>query len=286
MSLISAFMIRVNSLRLAPSVLASAVGGRFARVAVGVLQLAEQRLERQLLALEGKAQRGDRLVEQPVPRRGARHRLFEEQLLELVAELVRPLLADVDEPRTIMGERRVARRRVEPRVVEPIELELEEQQFAGELGHLLLRVAEELGARRIAGVAGVKQRSVGHDAAHQVLQLFVGADRLEQALARVGALPPARRACPDRPRRSAWLPPRRARDRRRNAANPCLRRGRRDAIAAAGRGRPRPARRRSRARTRAAGADAALQCAGEGNASAVSHAIGLIDKGNPGTIAE
>ena len=80
------------------------------------------------------------------------------------------------------------RRRVEPSVVEPIEFELEEQQLAGELGHLLLRVAEELGARRIAGVAGVKQRSVGHDAAHQVLQLFVGADRLEQAPARFGAL--------------------------------------------------------------------------------------------------
>ena len=156
-------------------------GGGFAHAAVGILQLAEQRLEGQLLALEGKPQRGDRLVEQPVPRRGARHRLFEEQLLELVAELVRPLLADVDQPRTIMGERRILRRRVEPGVVEPIEFELEEQQLAGELGHLLLRVAEELGARRIAGVAGVKQRSVGHDAAHQVLQLFVGADRLEQA---------------------------------------------------------------------------------------------------------
>ena len=188
MSLISAFMIKVNSRTLAPSVLASAAAAASRTRPSESCSLPSSGSRVSSSPVEGKPQRGDRLVEQPVPRRGARHRLFEEQLLELVAELVRPLLADVDQPRTIMGERRILSRRVEPSVVEPVELELEEQQLAGELGHLLLRVAEELGARRIAGVAGVKQRSVGHDAAHQVLQLFVGADRLEQARTRFGAL--------------------------------------------------------------------------------------------------
>ena len=105
------------------------MGGRLALLLVGILQFGEQRLERQLLALEGEAQRGDGVVEQPVPGGDARHRLLQEQLLDFVGELVRALLADVLEPRTIMGERRAAHRRVERGVVEAIELEFEEQQI-------------------------------------------------------------------------------------------------------------------------------------------------------------
>ena len=237
MSLASVLVMRANSRWFAPSVGRERVGRRLAFRRVRVLQLAEQRLERQALAFEIEPQRRHRVVEQPVPRGGAADRLLQEQLLEFVGELMRLLLADVLEPRTIMAERRRPHRRLEPRVVEPVELELEEQEIAGERGHPLVRVAIELRAGGVAGVGGVEQRRIGHDAADQVLHRFVGFDRRRQRLARSGRSAHAR-ACRARSRRSAWLAPRRARDRRRSAANPCPRRDRRAATPAIARDPP------------------------------------------------
>ena len=163
------------------------VGRRLALLLVGVLQLAEQRLERQALALEVEPQRRHRLVEQPVPGGRAGDGFFQEQLLDLVGKLVRLLLADVLEPGAVMAERRRRHRRLELGVVEAVELEFEEQQIAGDLGHALVRVAVELRPRGVARVAGIEQRGVGHDAPDQVLQRLVGPDRRGQRLARLAA---------------------------------------------------------------------------------------------------
>ena len=142
MSLASVLVMSANSRRLAPSVAASALAAA-SRLRVRVLHLAEQRLERQSLAFEFEPQRRDRVVEQAVPGGRAADRFFEEQLLDLVGELVRLLLADVLEPGAIMAERRRRHRGVQLGVVEAIELEFEKQQVAGESGHFFLRVAVE-----------------------------------------------------------------------------------------------------------------------------------------------
>ena len=47
-----------------------------------------------------------------------------------------------------MPERRRTHRRLEPRIVDAVELELEEQEVAGERGHPFVRVAVELRAGR------------------------------------------------------------------------------------------------------------------------------------------
>ena len=52
-----------------------------------------------------------------------------EQLLDAVLELVGLVLADVLEPRPVMAERRIGHRRLEHGVVDPVELEREEQQM-------------------------------------------------------------------------------------------------------------------------------------------------------------
>ena len=163
---------------------------RLALRLVRVLEPGEQRLERQALALEVEAERRHRVVEQPVPRGGARHRLLQEQLLDLVGELVRLLLADVLEPRAIVAERRRRHRGLQRGVVDPVELELEKQEVARERRHLLVRVAVELRPGGVAGVAGVEERGVGHDAPDQVLKRLVGPHRLGEVFAR-------RRRCGD-----------------------------------------------------------------------------------------
>ena len=84
-----------------------------------------------------------------------------------------------------MAERGRRHRRRERSVVDPVELKLEEQEIAGERGHPLVRVAIEFRPRRIAGVGGVEERSVGHDAAGEVLQRLVGLHRLAETFAAV-----------------------------------------------------------------------------------------------------
>ena len=66
---------------------------RLALGAVTVLQEIERRLDRELFRADLEAQTGDGLVEQPVEGGIAGLRLLQEELLELVVELVRLLLA-------------------------------------------------------------------------------------------------------------------------------------------------------------------------------------------------
>ena len=133
LSLASVLVISVKVRRFAPSVAARASAASWRFVSSGSCSLPSSGSSDRLLALDLEAQRRHGLVEQPVPGGCAGHRLLVEQLLDLVVELVRLLLADILEPRPVVRRARVRGIAVfERRVVEPVEFELEEQKIGRE----------------------------------------------------------------------------------------------------------------------------------------------------------
>ena len=123
-----------------------------------------------------------------------------------------------------MGERSPRHRAVDHRVVDPVEFQPEEQEFARGRGEPLLRVAIELRALRIGGVAGIDEARVGHQAAEQILDRLVAPHRLGELRDASGPAP-VRRACRDRRPRSPCTRPRRWRDRRGRLRCRCRDRG-------------------------------------------------------------
>ena len=153
-----------------------------------VEQAVERRLEAQLLAVDGESQRRHGLVEQAVPGAARGHRLLVEELLELVVELVGLLLAEVFDPRQEMPELRIRHRRLERRVVEPVQLEPEEEKLRRDRGDLLLDVAVEFLPLGVRSVGGVEQPRIGYDAAKHVVEMLElphGPGELGTALAAV-----------------------------------------------------------------------------------------------------
>ncbi len=102
-------VIRVKVRRFSLNVFANAFGSGLAQDAIRILQEVQRRLERQFLAVHLEAQCGHGFVEQAVPGATAGDRFFVEQLLKLVLELVGPVLAQVDQPRTVMADGRNCR---------------------------------------------------------------------------------------------------------------------------------------------------------------------------------
>ena len=72
-------------------------------------------------------------------------------------------------------------RLVHDRVVDAVEFEPEEQKVARRSRQPLLRVAVELGAHRIRGVAGIDEPGIGHQAAEQILHGLVALHALRRA---------------------------------------------------------------------------------------------------------
>src|SRR4029079_3088528 len=103
-----------------------------------VEQAIEGRLDAELLAVDVEAKRGHGLAEQPVPRAAPRDGLLMEQLLYSVLELIGLFLAHILTPAPVVPELRVGHGRLEQIVVEPVELEREEQELGGDGGDLLL----------------------------------------------------------------------------------------------------------------------------------------------------
>ena len=165
---------------------------RFRRRAAGlllvVLQEIEHGLDRERLALHVKTQAGDGLVEQAMPGRGAGERFLMEKLFELFFELMRLFLADVIEPGAPARKRRLCGGCVQNRIVDAIELQLEEQELRRGVDDLAARVCVEFRADRVRDVAGVQEAGERHDAAEEILQLFVSRDGGPELLARAGAL--------------------------------------------------------------------------------------------------
>ncbi len=110
--------------------LGEGLGGVLAHGLVGILHLVQGRLDGEFLAAHIEPQRRDGLVEEAVPGAAAGHRLFMKELLDLVVELIRLVLAQILDPGPVMGERLPCHRRVEDRVVDAVQFQPEEQQLA------------------------------------------------------------------------------------------------------------------------------------------------------------
>ncbi len=175
-----------NGGRLSLNVSASACAAALRLSSRRVLQQIERRLDRQRLAADLEAQPRDGLVEQPVPGRIGGHRLLVEQLLDAILELIGLVLADVLEPRPVVAERGIGHRGFELGVVEPVELEHEEQQMRRRGGDALLHVAVEFGARRIDRVAGMNEPGIGDEPAEQIVERLVALHRLGERAPGVG----------------------------------------------------------------------------------------------------
>ena len=119
-------------------------GRSLALCAVAVLQEIERRLDRELFGADLEAQARDGLVEQPVEGGIAGLRLLQEQLLELVVELVRLLLAQILDPGTVMRELGGLHRAVQNIVIDAVEFEREEQEMRGRRRQPLRDVAVKL----------------------------------------------------------------------------------------------------------------------------------------------
>ena len=133
----------------------------------------ERRLDRERFAGYLEAQISDRGVELPIPGRVARHRLFVEQLLDAILELIGFVAAHVVEPWPVMAERGIGHRGFKNGVLDAIEFEREEQQMRRRRRHALLNIAVEFRPRRIDGIAGVDETRIGTEPAHQIIDRFV-----------------------------------------------------------------------------------------------------------------
>ena len=204
----------VGDVREEAEILLEGRGERFGRLLalrlVRIDQAVERRLERQLLAVDVEAQARHRLVEEPVPGAAPGHRLLVEEPLDAVLELIGPLQPQILDPRAIDGERRRLQRALHDRVVEPVQLQPEEQQMRGDGGQPVLHVAVEFGARRIGRVAGIDEPGEAAEPAENLLDPLELRDRLGElraAFRRFGERPrafpcsaPRRRGSPRPPR--------------------------------------------------------------------------------------
>ena len=161
--------------------------GQFARggLALGAVVVGEEverGFEVQRLAVHGEFEAGDGLVEEAVPGGGADGGLVVEEPLELVRQLVRLHRAQAVEDRLVAGEVGVGGElRGKGRVVDPVDLEREEDERRGEGGDAVLRVGDELGALGVGGVLVVAEPRVGHQAARHGVDLLVARDAVEHA---------------------------------------------------------------------------------------------------------
>ena len=112
-----------------------------------------------------------------------------EELLDLVVELVGLLLAHVLQPGAEVRQRLARGDGVQRRVVETVELELEEQQVGRGRRQALLRVAVEFRALGVGRVARIDEPGIGDDAAEPILQRLVAANRRVERLPGLLALP-------------------------------------------------------------------------------------------------
>jgi hypothetical protein len=157
--------------------LAERIEAGLALCLVPVGEKVERALEVQLLAIDLELQRRHRLVEQPVPGRGAGHRLLVEQLLDLVVELVGLGLAQFGEPRPVAAERRIGRKApLDHRIVDAVEFQPQKNEAGRQIGQRLVHVAEELGAGRVLRVPHILQEGIGAEPAGDVVQRFDPAD--------------------------------------------------------------------------------------------------------------
>ena len=173
---------RIGDEREGPLIVLEGLGQRLAcglaLVRRAVLQQIERRLDRQLLTADLEAQAGDGLVEQPVPGGIAALGFFVKQLLDAIFELVRLVLAQILDPRPVMGQVLRLHRTLDHGVVDAVELKPEEQQMYRGRRQPLGDVAIELGNRRIDAVAGMNEAGIGAEPAGEIVDRLVAPDGL------------------------------------------------------------------------------------------------------------
>ena len=159
--------------------------GRLALLAVAILQEIERRLDRQLLARHLEAQRGDGLVEQPVPGGITGLGFFVEQLLDAVLELIRLVLAQVLDPRPVMPEFRRLHRMLDHAIVNAVELEREEQQMRRGRRQPLGDVAVKFRDRGIDAVAGMHETGIGTKSPCEIVDRFIASHGFREPLSAI-----------------------------------------------------------------------------------------------------
>ena len=110
-----------------------------------------------------------------------------QQPLQLVVELVRAEHAQVAQPGRPAGQRRIGELGIQHGVVDPVQLQREEQQVRTDGRDPLAGGLVELGRGGVGAVGAEQQLSVGHDPAQHLLDLLVlGERRRELRAAEVG----------------------------------------------------------------------------------------------------
>ena len=158
--------------------------GRLAAGPVLVREHIEDLGAGQLLALEREAQARQGLVEQAHPGAPAGDRLLVQDALDLVVELMRAEAAHVPQPGPVVGELRgLLEPGGERLVLDPVELEGDEQEPGRGLVDPLLDGLEEASDLRVVGPGGVQQLGVARNLAELLLEPLVALDQRRQRLA-------------------------------------------------------------------------------------------------------
>ena len=155
---------------------ADGLGSVLAERPVAVAELVERGGDRERLAAHGDAHTGHRLVEQAYPGGASRDALIVEQALGLVRELVRAEDAQVTQPGRPGHERGVGELGVEFRVLDPVQLEREEDQVGADRRRPLLDGLVEAPDPGVGAVLGEKELGVAHRLAERLLDPLVLAD--------------------------------------------------------------------------------------------------------------
>ena len=173
---------RVGDERKSPLIVLEGLGQRLpcslALFRRAVLQQIERRLDRQFLGPDLEAQAGDGLVEQPVPGGIAALGFFVKQLLDAIFELIRLVLAQILDPRPVMGELRRLHRALDHGIVDAVEFKREEQQMQRGRRQPLGNVAIEFGNHGIDAVAGMNEAGIGAEPAGEIVDRLVAPDGL------------------------------------------------------------------------------------------------------------
>ena len=147
------------------------------------------------------AHAGHRLVEQAVPGGMAGDLLLVQQLFQIVGQLVRAENAQVAQPGPPSGQRRVGQLRLQHRIVQPVQLQREEQQVGADGGRAFIDRLVEAADRRIGGIAG-EQQAGRRTAGGRGLPRFARTLRWRRPASRPAARPACRHRRRQRPARA------------------------------------------------------------------------------------